>query len=1098
MPNKKYFNIIIGLLVIFLLGFIFISNFPLDVSGDDSKIYTHDPYTWLNQVSPKLWFGYFGGFNPQAYSFATVTLFYLISLLGIGQGLIYYLLLIGSIYLCYSVNTYLAKLLFNSNYKFLSLVSGCIYVTAPILLGYVFYNAFSNLFNIVLVPLSFLIFFKLESLTLPKIIVSAVSLSFLSLVLSFPIYSIPILISLILLLILFSIAKFYTKNQVIRIVRNGILLAFVYLIFNIYWIGNLAISLIASNPMKNFTEQNNPTIVALNTLEFVKGIINPIEHVQLLPSKLLIGTSSYLYSLLEFQYRYSLLYFIFPLIVSFGLFYLLRNNKINKIHKFYIPLLLVGFSFFFFTTANITSVGVFVYELLFKFVPGWVIFRNFFNKFPIVYTYLYSLIIFISLVLISKRNKLIFYIFNFLLMIIIIMNAKILFVGNIFLLQILSPNDGSFRVNYPIKSSYLNTVAKLDNSRILSFPLSTASWNIVPSDYRNLYVGISPWITYANNDDINGRFAFEFIDIYVPGFSLSMLNSLKSNDVSTFKKLVDFMSIEHIFLSREALYNTSDFVKENMLWEPKLQTAHSEWLLNSSYEKNENLSSKDYTFYKVDNKDSFIADKVVVYNEGMSLLELFDTKFYSKKAVYIKDIEAPSIDYSTAYKVYKLSSFSGTSNHPGYKDLKINVNTKNPESLSYKLSLIKEKLSMLLKEDVEKPSELKWLMLKRVKEHSIYDESYLIDALETLLKNYNDYLLTIESKANQELEINEFYTYILYLKSIDAKIFENINIKDALRGIFSLHNPQECNFDLCFDDYSNENYRNIYIRSFLTSPEPIIMHFQDSSTQNLLLNPGISYKDINYRKLKGLNYSNKQSINLNIDETDNLETSFYTTKPLQRVYEKVGYVYDIKLSKSKLSKDYKYKVKGNINIYSGCYSIYIFGYSSESTDILASFNITKEVKNYNSFFKPTKDYDYVLTALTSTCKDSSLSVLDLKLEGIPDLDFYVYEEPTVALNAVDTTLTSNFGRKYQLLNPTNKNYFYVLNQRYDPFWNSNDDNATHFKANGLMNGWYINNNENQSIDFTPYTWIDKFNLISLTGIVLSGGLVCFYIFKRKY
>src|SRR5262249_54053918 len=87
---------------------------------------------------------------------------------------------------------------------------------------------------------------------------------------------------------------------------------------------------------------------------------------------------------------------IFPLIIVFGAF---LNKK-----KDYVLILLFFLLTLFLVTANITHIGFFIYENLFR-IPGFAMFRNFFGQWAFVYIFFYSLTIGTSLVLILKKLK---------------------------------------------------------------------------------------------------------------------------------------------------------------------------------------------------------------------------------------------------------------------------------------------------------------------------------------------------------------------------------------------------------------------------------------------------------------------------------------------------------------------------------------------------------------------------------------------------------------------------------------------------------------------------------------------------------------------
>ncbi|MEK9207870.1 MAG: hypothetical protein AAB922_05270, partial [Patescibacteria group bacterium] len=201
--------------------------------------------------------------------------------------------------------------------------------------------------------------------------------------------------------------------------------------------------------------------------------------------------------------------FIFIFVIIIGLFcykkYLDRNNR--RIYLFILASLILSLYFF---TVNIGPLK----DLFLSFgnIPGFVMFRNFYDKFAPGYVFLYSLILIISLVLVKKKYPSKYIWVNFLILLVIILNFSI--VKSTVNSPLWTTENVYKTLNIP--KEYLNfmDIIKRDISstnNILSVPFGISLYSVIKDENsNNVYVGISPVKIFSGVNDISGSLSFNF------------------------------------------------------------------------------------------------------------------------------------------------------------------------------------------------------------------------------------------------------------------------------------------------------------------------------------------------------------------------------------------------------------------------------------------------------------------------------------------------------------------------------------------------------------------------------------------------------------
>ncbi len=176
----------------------------------------------------------------------------------------------------------------------------------------------------------------------------------------------------------------------------------------------------------------------------------------------------------------------------------------------FLTLLLAFLISLYFFTVNIGPLkDVF---LTFGRIPGFVMFRNFFDKFAPGYVIIYSIIITVSLIIFKKRFPTSIRYLEFAFFVIILINfsavkstvnSPLWTTDNVYKTMRMPDEYMDFMHTISSRISSTNT--------ILSVPFGSSSYTVVKDDTSdNVYVGVSPVKIFSGVNDISGHLSFNF------------------------------------------------------------------------------------------------------------------------------------------------------------------------------------------------------------------------------------------------------------------------------------------------------------------------------------------------------------------------------------------------------------------------------------------------------------------------------------------------------------------------------------------------------------------------------------------------------------
>lgn len=250
---------------------------------------------------------------------------------------------------------------------------------------------------------------------------------------------------------------------------------------------------------------------------------------------------------------------ILPIVALSG--FLVRKSKL---------LSLVGIFFavtLFLVSANVTQIGVDLYQKLF-YIPGFVMFRSFSEKWYFVYAFYYALLVALSLfALLEKRN----------IRLAVVICTTLFGISAFRIVPFLSGKaiqttvDQSRNVStiFSIDPDLLDVLAFIrrlpQDGKVLTLPLTYTYLQIAYGKEGGAYVGISMVPPIAGRQDFAGLWSLE-------PYRQSILGALREKDFGTLIELLSYLNIRYV------LYNSDQRPMGNLprYFDPEFSDAESE------------------------------------------------------------------------------------------------------------------------------------------------------------------------------------------------------------------------------------------------------------------------------------------------------------------------------------------------------------------------------------------------------------------------------------------------------------------------------------------------------------------------------------------
>lgn len=639
--KKNLLNLLTILLLLALPYYIFSGK--LYLGGDDTKIFYSYPIEFIKNVTFFSWFKFSSlGINgPSHYIFPFLSVWSVLSLIIKSKVALNYLgfsipLVLGFYYFQKAI-----KELFNidkENDTELFLGS-LFYILSPILIINQMFVFLISIWLLGLIPILVFYFLRyLKTKNFKYVYIAALW----CLVLGQAVNSIPWFLGFILPISfgLLITGFLYKKKEILFFLKHLLIFSGFIIVSQSFWLLefissyiNLGQNSFASKFLsQGFIDTFTPTVLSTATGTIIYPLFNlfirqiPFDFVWKLKDVFV-----------NFYDKTFILNLFFILILATGIFNFKKylNSRNRKIY------LLVFVSFLFslyFFTVNIGPLKDLF--LLFKYIPGFIMFRNFYDKFAPGYVLIYATLISVSLILATnkylKKRNIILFIFFLITLINFIpvkdtVNSPLWTTKDIYK-TIVFPKEYLNFMNY-IKNNISST------NNILSIPFGSSAYTVVSDEVLNhVYAGVSPVKIFSGVNDISGHLSFNFTK------EADIVDSLIiKRKYSEFNKIMFEHNINYVLVTK----NVPEELKTSYLFNPDLFDVQDNGFIKAiTSTKIAESSNKNYILYEAKKINNLIGTNNIFYQKLSQI----------KYVIYIKNInkEKELIFLDTYHSGWKL------------------------------------------------------------------------------------------------------------------------------------------------------------------------------------------------------------------------------------------------------------------------------------------------------------------------------------------------------------------------------------------------------------------------------------------------------------
>jgi hypothetical protein len=617
----------------------------LFLGGDDTRLFYSYPYEFMQNVTYFAWYNVSTiGINvSNQYLLPFLTFWTAISFLITDKIILSYLafslpLIIGFIYF----PKFVGELFTHKNeYKMELFVGSLLYILSPIL---IFDQLFIFLTSVWLIGVFPAIgYYYLKYVKTGEFHYLYIGL-LISIIFSFTLLAIPWVLGLLLPLGVGSIVLLIlsTRNEIINFLkRTSIFIGWIIFTQAFWFIGFIWPYLFKdSNSFaqrflsESFLESFRTTINATATGSIIYPLLN-LFHRQI--------AFDYEWKLKnEFVGLYDhtfMLNAIFLIVIGVGVFsYKKFYSKFNRTLFLYILFSFI-LSLFFFTV----NIGPLKNMFLFMGnIPGFVMFRNFYDKFAPGYVFLYSVLFTISLILMKMRFPAKSKWLSLILLGIILLNFST--VKSTVNSPLWTTDDVYKTLIIPSEyTEFMNTIKNnvSPTNSMLSLPFGAASYTVIKDETsNNVYVGTSPVKVFSGVNDISGHLSFSFseeantvdkviIDRKYNEFN-EMLYKHNINYVIHTKNIPDQVLKSYAFGQDTIASQDAEFL--SAITHRKLLSSKDEnYDLYSTKKKNSLISSANITFKKI----NAVTYKILFKNLDTPQKLYFNDSYHAKWNLFL-------------------------------------------------------------------------------------------------------------------------------------------------------------------------------------------------------------------------------------------------------------------------------------------------------------------------------------------------------------------------------------------------------------------------------------------------------------------------------
>lgn len=609
--NQVLFKILYFLTIVLLLLLpYYLFQGRLFIGGDDTRLFYVYPKEFIYNLALFSW----SNFSSLSYYLPNHQYLPFLSMWSIVDSIIKNKIVLD--YLAFSLPMILAFIYFQKfvgelskdKNSFLKYIATLFYILSPITIVNQLSVFLTSIWLLPLIPI--MGFYFIRYIKTSRLIYIIFGILF-SITLSIGLYSIPWMFGMLLPLILgsFLYSVIYSPFEIKKFLKKTT----VFLVFiglsHLFWIIPLFFSVVLREQANLGSRslsgdvQNTfiPTVLATATGNILYPLMN-LFHRQI--------AFDFDWALenvfMNFYDKIFLLNFFFIVLFFLGIiaFSKLLRRLESKAYLYFLLIFLISLYFF---TVNI---GPFKnLFLLFNNIPGFVMFRNFYDKFALGYIFFYSVIVFFSLLFIKKAFP----------------KFYLPFIGAATILVILNFLPAKDIINGPlwttkdiykdaiISNEYLLFLEEIrrnisSTSNILSLPFNSAAYSIIGEDKssNHFYIGTSPVKFLTGINDLSGGLSFP------PSISSEIIEHFINKDYQKINVFLERHNVNYVLVTK----NIPDEVKKSYLYDSKVLESMDNQLIDEITGKKILISEKgNYELYVANNPKSLISSRNVTFQK---------------------------------------------------------------------------------------------------------------------------------------------------------------------------------------------------------------------------------------------------------------------------------------------------------------------------------------------------------------------------------------------------------------------------------------------------------------------------------------------------
>lgn len=602
------------------------------VGGDDSRLYYLFPYDYFRNFTLHLisnnslgsigfYFSqsYIAGFSLLIYFVKTLFFFWNSQLLFFGinlsLGFLFFYLFLG--------------LFFYKESFGIKLVSSLFYIFSTFSIYTLWQSQLFSLYLISTFPFFCYIFtaaFLKKNIS--YIIIGSIVFS----IFSNALFSVPWFLALLIAVVPIFIVIFF-RNKSTFFLFGGILFALLLLI-NFYWLFHFIYSPYSSEDVRaedlasqvNSKDFRNSSVAVVESVAERNSLVYPFFGLFHKNIQKDFGWQTWsIFSQWNLKFFFLNIIFLFPVVLA--LFF--SQKLVAKDRKLYLAALASWLITLFFFTVKIGDWGIDVFIWLNNTIPGFVMFKNMYDKFGLAMAFSYAFLFAVSVKILFDNissNRLKKY-GLLLIFTVVLLNAKPFIFGDFYKIPIWTTDNtystiSDFNEDFYALLGYLSSMDEA--SRFLWIPMNNA--NYVQISDKNLknhyYSGVSPLQFLANTSDFNGRLSFP------AAVGKEIFENIEKRDYESAVEYLQQFNVKYVIVNRDI----SEDLQESYLYGEKLYNAQGEEFQKMLLgEKIADFGDR-YSLYKIN--DQFKNEKLYLTDDPYNFPEDFSSVQYTKDASY--------------------------------------------------------------------------------------------------------------------------------------------------------------------------------------------------------------------------------------------------------------------------------------------------------------------------------------------------------------------------------------------------------------------------------------------------------------------------------